>query len=229
MLELERVVVPEGAFLMGASGRRDNEAPVHRVLIRAFEMAVTPVTNAAYRRYLADTDTDPPPWLDAPGFDADEQPVVGVNWTQARAYCSWLSDSSGVAIRLPTEAEREKAARGGVDGGVFPWGDEAHGGGHERIEGPLPSPDPVASTPPNGYGLYNMADTVHEWCLDAYHEHFYAVSPDRDPCAFGGERRVARGGSWRHQTVVTPCSARASLPPAFHYSDFGFRWVVELT
>jgi formylglycine-generating enzyme required for sulfatase activity len=73
-----------------------------------------------------------------------------------------------------------------------------------------------------------MADTVHEWCLDGYHQDFYSVSPDRDPCAFGGSRRAARGGSWRHQIVVTPCCARSSLPPSFHYADFGFRWVAEV-
>ncbi len=213
---------------MGSTGRGDNEQPVHEVDVRAFEMAVTPVTNSAYCRYLADTQDDAPPWLDAPGFDNDEQPVVGVNWNQARAYCSWLSERSGVLIRLPTEAEREKAARGGVEGRLFPWGDDADGGGHTRLRGPLPGPDPVASTPPNGYGLHNVADTVHEWCLDAYHENFYSVSPDREPCAFGGARRAARGGSWRHQIVVTPCPARSSLPPTFHYSDFGFRWIAEL-
>lgn len=225
---LERVPIPEGAFLMGSADRGDNERPVHRVFVRAFEMAVTPVTNVSYRRYLADTDDAPPEWLDRAGFDADEQPVVGVNWDQARAYCSWLSEWSGVAIRLPTEAEREKAARGGVSSRLFPWGDEADGGGHDCLSGPLPGPCPVASTPPNGYGLYNMADTVHEWCLDAYHKDFYSASPDREPCAFGGSRRAARGGSWRHQIVVTPCAARSSLPPSFHYSDFGFRWVAEL-
>jgi formylglycine-generating enzyme required for sulfatase activity len=77
--------------------------------------------------------------------------------------------------------------------------------------------------------LYNVADTVHEWCLDAYHADFYQVSPSANPCAFGGARRAARGGSWRHQIVVTPCAARASLPPDFHYADFGFRWVRDLT
>ncbi len=226
---LERALVPEGTFLMGSSGRGDNEGPVHRVFVAAFAMAVTPVTNAAYRRYLTDTGDEPPPWLDEPAFDADDQPVVGVNWDQARSFCDWLSEARGLGVRLPTEAEREKAARGGAVGQLFPWGDDIDGGGHARVHGPLDGPDRVASTPANGYGLYNLADTVHEWCLDAYHEDFYSVSPDRNPCAFGGSRRAARGGSWRHQTVVTPCSARASLPPTFHYADFGFRWVADVT
>jgi sulfatase modifying factor 1 len=192
-------------------------------------MAVTPVTNETYRRYLADTGDDPPPWLDDSAFDDDDQPVVGVNWEQARSFCRWLSELSGLSVRLPTEAEREKAARGGVEGRLFPWGDAIDGGGHGRLNGPLDGPERVATTPANGYGLYNLGDTVHEWCLDAYHEDFYHVSPNRNPCAFGGNRRAARGGSWRHQIVVTPCSARSSLPPTFHYADFGFRWIVDLT
>lgn len=225
---LERALVPEGDFLMGSSGRGANEGPVHRVFVAAFEMAVTPVTNRVYRRYLADTQGEPPLWLDDPAFNASEQPVVGVNWEQARAFCAWLSATTGLSVRLPTEAEREKAARGGVEGQLFPWGDDIAAGGHPCINGPLEGPDPVASTPANGYGLYNLADTVHEWCLDAYHEDFYSVSPDRNPCAFGGGRRAARGGSWRHHIVVTPCSARSSLPPSFHYADFGFRWVADV-
>jgi formylglycine-generating enzyme required for sulfatase activity len=71
-----------------------------------------------------------------------------------------------------------------------------------------------------------MADTVHEWCLDAYVPDYYAISPPIDPCATEGERRSARGGSWRHAIVVTPCAARSCLPPSFHYADFGFRWIV---
>ena len=106
--------------------------------------------------------------------------------------------------------------------------DRGTAGGHSRLNGPLEGPNDVAVTPPNGYGLFDMADNVHEWCLDAYHQDFYSVSPDRNPCAFGGSRRAARGGSWRHQIVVTPCSARASLPPSFHYADFGFRWVADV-
>ncbi len=232
---LDRVLVPEGAFLMGSAGRFDNEEPQHNVFVAAVEMATTPVTNADYRAYLKETALDPaleivaPAWLDEPGFDHPDQPVVGVNWHEALAYCDWLAERSGLAIRLPTEAEREKASRGVVEDQLYPWGNTIEGGGHTCLEGPLEAPERVATTPPNGYGLYNVADTVHEWCLDAYHSDFYQVSPSANPCAFGGARRAARGGSWRHQIVVTPCAARASLPPHFHYADFGFRWVRDLT
>jgi formylglycine-generating enzyme required for sulfatase activity len=210
---------------MGRAGVRDNEEPVHPVYVSSFEMAVTPVTNEQYRLYLSATASEPPPLIDDPDFTHPDQPVVAVSFDEATAYCSWLSRESGRQIRLPTEAEREKASRGGIEAAVFPWGDDPRGGGHGAIEGPLARPDRVRSTPPNGYGLYHTGDLVHEWCLDAYLPDFYANSPLVDPCATGSERQSARGGSWRHAVIVTPCAARSNLPPGFRYADFGFRWV----
>lgn len=212
---------------MGRAGVRDNEEPVHPVWVSSFEIAVTPVTNEQFRLYLSATSAEPPPLLDDPDFSHPDQPVVAVSFDEAVAYCRWLSRESGREIRLPTEAEREKASRGGLAGAVFPWGDDARGGGHLTIEGPLPRPDRTRSTPPNGYGLFHTGDLVHEWCLDAYLPDFYAESPRVDPCATGGQRRSARGGSWRHAVIVTPCAARSNLPPAFRYADFGFRWVAR--
>jgi formylglycine-generating enzyme required for sulfatase activity len=211
---------------MGSKGRREDEEPQRSIFVSAFEMARAPVTNREYGIFLEASGAKPSPWWHDPLFNRPRQPVVGVNWHEARAYCLWISEESGFQIRLPTEAEREKAARGGVEGLVFPWGNDRAGGGHSRLRGPLEGPDDVASMPPNGYGLFNMADTVHEWCLDGYRPHYYRDMPSNDPCAHGDvPRRSARGGSWRHQRVVTPCSARSSLPPDFHYSDFGFRWI----
>jgi formylglycine-generating enzyme required for sulfatase activity len=213
-------------FLMGSKGRREDEEPQRSIFVSTFEIALTPVTNREYGIFLEATGAEPPPWWHDPLFNRPRQPVVGVNWHEARAYCLWLSKESGLEIRLPTEAEREKAARGGVEDWLFPWGNDRAGGGHSRLKGPLVGPDDVASTPPNGYGLFNMADTVHEWCLDGYRPHYYRDMPSSDPCApYDVPRRSARGGSWRHQWVVTPCPARSSLPPDFHYSDFGFRWI----
>lgn len=214
---------------MGCQGWRSDEEPEHCVFVSAFEMAVTPVTRDDYRIYLDATGVEPPPWWNDPTFARPRQPVVGVNWREAVAYCRWLSQESGLDIRLPTEAEREKAARGGLKGFQFPWGDDPAGGGHSRLRGPLDGPDDVAETPPNGYRLFNMADNVHEWCLDGYHPGYYRDAPAENPCAPRNTlRRSARGGSWRHQVVVTRCAARSSLPPELHYSDFGFRWVRQL-
>jgi formylglycine-generating enzyme required for sulfatase activity len=147
-----------------------------------------------YRRFLLATEMSLRLFGD-PDFEAPDQPVVGVSFDQALRYCAWLSKETRLSIRLPTEAEREKASRGGIVGAVFPWGDDPASGGHRTLRGPLPRPDRVRSTPPNGYGLFHMADTVHEWCLDAYVPDFYSISPATDPCASGSERRSARGGS----------------------------------
>jgi formylglycine-generating enzyme required for sulfatase activity len=225
----ERVAVPEGSFLMGSDTGRDDEAPQRSIFVSAFEMALTPVTNQEYGAFLEATEVDPPPWWSDPQFNRPLQPVVGVSWYEAEAYCRWLAAESGWTIRLPTEAEREKATRGGLEGLLFPWGNDRSGGGHASLRGPLEGPEDVAGGAPNGYGLFNLADTVHEWCLDGYNPRYYEDMPSADPCASQDvPRRSARGGSWRHQWVVTPCSARSSLPPEFHYADFGFRWIRPL-
>jgi len=77
---------------------------------------------------------------------------------------------------------------------------------------------------PNGYGLYDMCENVHEWCADWYDAGYYAVAPEGSPCGpVTGARRVSRGGSWRHHIKATRCSARSSIPPSFKYADYGFR------
>jgi formylglycine-generating enzyme required for sulfatase activity len=211
---------------MGSRGRREDEEPQRRIFVSAFEMAMTPVTNQEYGTFLEATGAEPPRWWHDPVLSRPQQPVVGINWFEAQVYCRWISAETGLEIRLPTEAEREKAARGGLEDLLFPWGNERSGGGHSILRGPLHGPEDVAGTPPNGYGIFNLADTVHEWCLDGYHPQYYRDMPAANPCAPADvARRSARGGSWRHHWVVTPCAARSSLPPEFHYSDFGFRWI----
>ena len=117
------VRIPEGWFLMGCDTGQDNEKPVHRVWVDEFLLAACQVTNAEYARFLHDTRSQPPPfWSDA-NFNHPHQPVVGVSWHEAVSYCEWLSLRTGRAFRLPTEAEWERAARGGREGELYPWGD----------------------------------------------------------------------------------------------------------
>lgn len=215
---------------MGSCGRSENEEPEHRVFVSAFEMAETPVTRRDFAVYLEATGATPPRFWDELAFSRPEQPVVGVSWFEAVAYCDWLSQETGLSFRLPTEAEREKAARGGLTGFDFPWGNDPAGGGHAILCGPLEGPDEVARTAPNAYGLFNLADNVHEWCLDFYDPRYYEVSPLANPRGpDSGERRASRGGSWRHQVVVTRSAARSSIPPGLQYADYGFRWVRSLS
>ena len=208
------VLIPDSSFEMGSRDGADDERPLHRVEISAFEIAVCTVTNAEWS-----------PYLDATGASSDGlndalQPVVAVSWFDAIDYCAWLSVTTDRRFRLPTEAEWECAARGGVEGARYPWGDERPPDDGRWIHGP----ERVGRTAPNGYGLYDVCTNVHEWCSDWYGADFYASSPARDPSGpVAGTRRVSRGGSWRHQVKVSRCAARSSIPPEFRYADYGFR------
>ncbi len=221
IIEPALVAIPAGDFAMGSDQHGANEAPIHRVWIDAFALAKYPVTRREYSLFIAATQHPLPIFWHEPKFQDPAQPVVGPSWFDAVAYCQWLCALTGKSYRLPTEAEREKAARGGLEGSLYPWGDELpadHKGGRHA---PL---DCVGADGPNGYGLFDMSAGVHEWCADYYGKSYYAVSPDCNP--LGPEsavRRVARGGSWRHGIRFSRCAARSSLAPDKEFSDFGFR------
>jgi formylglycine-generating enzyme required for sulfatase activity len=107
---------------MGCESGQENEKPVHRVWVDEFLLAARQVTNADFGRFLHDTKSLPPPFWNDPQFNHPEQPVVGVSWPEAIRYCEWLSTTTGRRFRLPTEAEWERAARGGRENALFPWG-----------------------------------------------------------------------------------------------------------
>jgi formylglycine-generating enzyme required for sulfatase activity len=236
---------------MGCDTGQDNEKPVHRVWVDEFLLAARQVTNADYERFLRDpaSPSSPPPFWSDPAFNHPEQPVVGVSWYEAIRYCQWLSATTGRIttdgittggittarnFRLPTEAEWERAARGGITdadigaGALFPWGDappQSLPGYEDRCQTYWKTgPEPVGRADANAYGLYNMCDNVHEWCSDWYAPNYYAVSPERNPRGpETGDRRASRGGSWRHHVKMSRCAARSSISPEFKYADYGFR------
>jgi sulfatase modifying factor 1 len=217
-------VIPEGWFSMGCAQGRDDEQPVHRVWVDAFELAAYQTTNEEYAHFLDAVAHPKPVHWDDPNFNHPTQPVVAVSWFDAVAYCEWISGSSGRIYRLPTEAVWEHAARGGAEDMLYPWGN------CEPEEVPNYSmrwrtgPEPVGLYPPNAYGLFNLGDNVHEWCADWYDGSYYAVSPERNPRGpSAGIRRASRSGSWRHQIKVTRTAARSSIPPGLMYADYGFR------
>ena len=223
-IEPAMVSIPEGWFEMGSEVGQDNERPVHRVWVDAFELAARQVTRAEFAGYLEATGAKAPPGWDDPNFSNPEQPVVAVSWFEAAAYCEWLSSMTGRAYRLPTEAEWEKAARGGLEGKLFPWGNEPPQSLPDYARRWLKGPEPVARYAPNGFGLYDIGDNVHEWCSDWYQADYYAQSPERNPQGpDAGARKASRGGSWRHHIKVARCAARSSIPPEFQYADYGFR------
>jgi sulfatase modifying factor 1 len=218
------VRIPEGWFLMGSETGQDNEQPVHRVWVDAFELAACQVTNAEYALFLVETQNRLPlHWGDAE-FSNPEQALVGVSWFEAVAYCEWLSKATGHLYRLPTEAEWERAARGGLKQKLYPWGDEPPDSLSNYANRWKTGPEPVGRAEINAYGLYDIGANVHEWCSDWFDAAYYSVSPERNPRGpSSGARRASRGGSWRHYTKVSRCAARSSIPPEFQYADYGFR------
>ena len=182
-----------------------------------FRLGRTPVTNGEYAPFLALGRAPVPPWWREGPFSSAGLPVVGVSWEDAMAFCAWLAEIDGGTWRLPTEAEWEHAACGGLAAPPTPWGESVPSG--EIPEGPLDGPWEAGRGTPNGYGLCDMGTIVHEWCLN-WHE------PIPRPPARA--RRASRGGSWRHAIRWSAPSASSSLPPDFRYSDYGFRVLREL-
>lgn len=224
-VEPDFVLIPGGTFVMGRDDRRKDEAPAHAVTVRPFYAAVSPVTNEEYRRFVLATGHTPPRFAADERFNGPRQPVVGVSWYDAAAYCDWLTRLTGRHCRLPTEAEREFAALGGLVAVDWPW--ESDADARHPLEDAIAcadrphEPDPACA---NGYGLRCMAENVHEWCSDWYDATYYARAPAHDPAGPArGTRKVSRGGSWRHAVKFTRVTARASLAPDRRYNDFGFR------
>ena len=185
--------------------------PAEEAGVGPFFLGRTPVINREYAPFVDSGRVAAPPWWTHPDFRDPLQPVVGVSWEDSSAYCSWLSESTGSLWRLPTEAEWERAACGGLDRPPTAWGDAIPPG--EIPEGPLRGPWEAGRGTPNGYGLCDMGTIVHEWCLDW-----------REPARPGlPGRRASRGGSWRHAVRWSPPDASSSLPPGYRYSDYGFR------
>lgn len=229
IIEPETIVIPFGEFLMGCDSGAANERSIHRVLVDEFAMGQFAVTNRLYGIFLQATGHNAPPGWNDPLFNHPDQPVTSVSWFDATAYCKWLSEQTARLYRLPTEAEWERAARGGLEGKLYTWGDES------PVDQPnysalwLFRPERVGQRPPNGFGLHDMSENVHEWCSDWYDAHYYLGSPVRNPQGPStGTRRASRGGSWRHQIKITRVAARSSIPPEFRYSDYGFRCAVSL-
>lgn len=228
-LEPKLVAIPEGWFDMGHESGQDNEKPVHRVWVDAFHMATCQVRNAEYAFFLEANGAPPPPFWSDPQFNLQNQPVVAVSWFQAVSYCDWLSATTGRNYRLPTEAEWERAARGGMERQLYPWGDEPPQSRPDYEKRWKTGPESVGQQAPNPFGVHDICENVHEWCSDFYQADYYSSSPERNPQGPDhGMRRASRGGSWRHHIKIARCAARSSIPPEFQYADYGFRVACDL-
>ena len=208
--------IPGGSFWMGCvpgdRGCDPAEMPRRRVRIaEPFELMAHEVTAGQFQEVAAVAGRQMPR---QPEWYADARhPVVNLAWDEAQAHCLWLGG------RLPTEEEWEYAARGGLDGLLYPWGNEA--------PDPLADPptaawwhtQPVGSYEPNGYGLYDMGGNVWEWTLSEYRP-----SHDAEPVPDAGDLRTIKGGSWDNAPERLRASERAALPRHGRYNLYvGFR------
>ena len=226
---LELILLPGGEFRFGNDAGRPDERPAHRVQLAPFRVAAEPVSNHEYARYVDEAGVEPPSFLasDDGRFGDPLQPVVGVSWFEAVAYCDWLAARAALPLRLPSEAEREFAARGGLPAADWPWGDASPAQlvpWHDIAT--LNQPHPPRQECANAYGLRCMAENVHEWCSDWYDRRGYG---HETPSAQPPTRRTSRGGSWRHAVKFTRVAARSSLDPGYHYNDYGFRLYADAT
>lgn len=183
-------------------------------------------------------------WDSVPWQIRDDQPVVFVSWNDAQAFCKWLSRKEKRTYRLPTEAEWEMACRGGSAWTRFPWGnrlpgdrDMNFGDGDPKLPESLTTVNdgyknvsPVASYPPNGFGLYDMAGNVMQWVEDRYDRNYYENSPLEDPRGPSvGESRVNKGGNFYASPADARCAFRGFSGQSMSFWNLGFRVVMEDT
>jgi sulfatase modifying factor 1 len=232
---------------MGSGSGSEAEHPRHDVLLDEYYIDVTLVTNAQFLEFVETTGyrtsaegwTDPVAesvgsartpgtWLRFCSPQRMDHPVVCVSWHDAAAYATWAGK------RLPTEAEWEKAARGGIPEALYPWGDDASGANlADRKELASPnSPVPTAAvgqSHPNAYGLFDMVGNVWQWCSDWYDETYYAKSPARNPLGPPvGKYRARRGGAWNVRELFRlRCANRGAMPPDQFWPNLGFRCVAS--
>jgi formylglycine-generating enzyme required for sulfatase activity len=213
------VKIPAGEFLMG-NDETERTPLEHRVYVSDFLMDKTGVTWGQYKNFVEATRIPLPRHQPYWGVH-DDHPVVYVTWEEAKEYCEWAGG------RLPTEAEREKAARG-TDDRKYPWGDEEpdperavfrRSWGHEATGAVGTRPAGVSP-----YGLHDMGGNVWEWCSDWYDGDYYEDSPSRDPKGPpSGTVHVVRGGSWDSRPTVLSSSCRSWGHRGYRDGDFGFR------
>ena len=221
--------IPAGEFTMGSSSSSSDESPEHKIYLDAFWMDQNEVTNAMYALCVEEGDCDLP---NSTGNYEDteyaQHPVVYVSWNDAKNYCEWAGGN------LPTEAQWEKAARGGLEGKTYPWGDDApictagaeNGAQYNSCDG---NTVPVKTFSANDYALYDMAGNVWEWTADWYDNSYYANSPTDNPLGpETGSGRVLRGGSWSSLNDYLRVALRSLGDPGYTGYSFGFRCLLSL-
>jgi len=236
------VLIEGGEFAMGATHELSFAAFPRRVFVDSFRIDRYEVTNRQFARFVAATGYrtnaeragsgyvwSDGAWKSVPGLswrnpspsrhgfeDIEDFPVVQVSWNDATAYCDWAGKS------LPTEAEWEKAARGGLEGAQYPWGNEDPR--DRACFGSFLEPHRVGSFSSNAYGLSDMAGNVKEWCSDWYSAVSSREPEIRNPRGpLSGSQRVLKGGAFNQPILELACASRTSAEPSMSFHNVGFR------
>jgi formylglycine-generating enzyme required for sulfatase activity len=235
----DMAVIQGGIFYRGSNDGNRDEMPQHEVHLSSFAIDIHPITNEQFVRFL-----------DAMGGEKDsnhhdiirtrdsrikrsggklsiesgyaKHPVVGVTWYGAIAYAKWIGK------RLPTEAEWEVASRGGIEGVLYPTGEDI-----EKSEANFFSSDTTAvmSYAPNSYGLFDIPGNVYEWCYDWYGYNSYEAAvqePENPTGPLQGVYRVLRGGCWKSLKEDLRCSKRHRNNPGTVNGTYGFRCAADV-
>ncbi|MBI4785819.1 MAG: SUMF1/EgtB/PvdO family nonheme iron enzyme [Chloroflexi bacterium] len=221
----EMLLIPAGEFVMGSDERKE-EQPPHKVYSDAFYISRYPVTNAEYKKFVdATKHRVPDHWKSEQiPHGKENHPVVYVSWQDAADYAQWAD------VRLPTEAEWEKAASwddAKKEKRRYPWGNEFHAKKCNASESKIGDTTPVGKYSSQGdsfYGIGDMAGNVWEWCADWYDESYYRNSPERNPQGpDSGQIHVLRGGSWFYDLGYARCAFRFRYFPDYRAKYVGFR------
>jgi sulfatase modifying factor 1 len=215
-------LIPAGTYQMG-HGRGADHSPAHRVRIGAFYLDRFEVTNMEYHEFCSETGRQLPIFWGMDGFhcgpDYPDHPVVGVSWYDANAFATWKGK------RLPTEAEWEYAARGGLAGKKYPGGNKIDTTAANYSEkGITRGTMHIGSYAPNHYGLYDMCGNVVEWVSDWYAAGYYRTSPSANPPGPDeGKFKIIRGGGWHSGPGCSQVHFRNALPANWLDFNVGFR------
>ena len=261
-LSLDFVRIPAGEFIIGSNTKTyrqagDDEFPQHSLDISDFFLMRYPVTNAQYTQFVQATGHRVPLYWKVGTFEPakPEMPVVGVSFADALAFCRWAREQTNLPVRLPTESEWEKAARG-TDGRLYPWGNQWEAKRCNSMEAKLGAPTPIGQFSPQGdspYGVADMAGNVQEWCLSYFDVYPYdptdgrealldanivasmfpklyetgcVANPMMNEASIG--KQTIRGGSWRQSKHEGRCAYRSWAAPMHRSDDTGFRCAYEL-
>ena len=231
-VEISFVRIPAGEFIMGEGAYfgLGSGVPEHKVFLQEFWMAKTPVTNDQYRSFMtAVGEAAHKNWTGGKTLKGkEEHPVINVTWDDAVAFCGWVSQVTEKIIRLPSEAEWEKTARG-EGGRIYPWGDQKPDQNRCNFNNNMGGTTKVGSFSPYGdssFGCADMAGNVWEW-TSSLHQQYPYNSLDGREVASSRKKRVLRGGSWSGNDDDVRAMTRNWNEPTYFDSYFGFRCCLE--